>query len=130
MDKRIIEQMFLEAYGYRGDIDELSIFALDRGIRLEEPYLDYEKFRYHAQSEGKCGFAESDASDVSEISDEFFNLLRETFKIVFKKAVNRKEAENNEIATEFAYMISIFMLKSALYFLYRKSSAKGFCCNL
>jgi ABC-type transport system substrate-binding protein len=123
MEKRTVEQMFMEEYGYIGSQDELDWFISKYG---GDPYLSYEQYRSSVNAD-RYGSSGSNNGDAGDVKDEF-NAL---FKEIIGKAKKEEMPENrNELVSEFTFMAILFLLKASIFFALRFGQERGFCCNL
>lgn len=122
MDRRTIEQMFLEEYGYIGSQSELEWFISKYG---GDPYLSNEEYRLG--SAGRYEFSNNNTSDAGGVRSEFSALFKE---IISKAKEKEMSGNGNELILEFAFMVLLFLIKASLFFALRFGEKQGYCCSL
>ena len=115
-------------YGYRPDEDELADFMSEQGYDAYEAYDN--PFRYRpSNGPRRPSYDASYANVASDIGSEFTGL----FKDILSQAKSHKRPKSNsdnELMTEFAFMLLVFMIKSSLFFALRYADDHNYCVDL
>lgn len=119
---------FSRIYGYRPTEDELEDFKNEQGY---DAYSDYDTaYRYRpSNASRRPSYDASDANVASDVGYEFSALFRDILGQA-KSHKRPKSNNDNELMTEFAFMLLVFMIKSSLFFALRYADDHKYCTSL